>query len=76
LTWAEIELLTSVSDPALSQDAATKKYVDDTIAAGARYVWNILQGIMVQLIRLALLTPSASIISIEAYDHMDPSQDH
>lgn len=64
--------ITSVSDPALSQDAATKKYVDDTIAAGVGTV-EYPSGDYGSVDSAGAIDAFGIFISIEAYDHMDPS---
>ena len=64
--------VTSLSDPALADDAATKKYVDDTVAAGVGTV-EYPSGDYGSVDSAGAIDAFGIFISIEAYDHMDPS---
>lgn len=64
--------ITSLSSPALFDDAATKQYVDDTVAAGVGTV-EYPSGDYGLVDSAGAIDAFGVFISIEAYDHMDPS---
>lgn len=64
--------ITSLSSPALFNDAATKQYVDDTVAAGVGTV-EYPVGDYGLVDSAGAIDAFGVFISIEAYDHMDPS---
>ena len=64
--------ITSLSSPALFNDAATKQYVDDTVAAGVGTV-EYPSGDYGLVDSAGAIDAFGVFISIEAYDHMDPS---
>lgn len=64
--------ITSLSSPALFNDAATKQYVDDTVAAGVGTV-EYPVGNYGLVDSAGAIDAFGVFISIEAYDHMDPS---
>lgn len=64
--------ITSLSSPALFDDAATKQYVDDTVAAGVGTV-EYPVGEYGLVDSAGAIDAFGVFISIEAYDHMDPS---
>lgn len=63
--------ITTLSDPALAQDAATKKYVDDTVATGVGAM-EYPSGDYGSVDSAGAIDAFGVFISIEAYDHMDP----
>ena len=64
--------ITSLSSPTLSTDAATKQYVDDTIATGVGGV-EYPSGDYGSVDSAGAIDAFGVLISIEAYDHMDPA---
>lgn len=64
--------ITSLSSPTLSTDAATKQYVDETIATGVGSV-EYPDGNYGLVDSAGAIDAFGVFISIEAYDHMDPS---